>query len=110
MRIYIENLTFSTIIGILEFERTTPQRVSIDIILEYSYQNRNYIDYSEVAKFVENEMLEKKFHLIEDALIHFGNVFPKKYPIHYLKMKITKPNILSNSSVAVEMEKNYIDG
>ncbi|HIC09864.1 MAG TPA: dihydroneopterin aldolase, partial [Campylobacterales bacterium] len=44
MRIYIENLTFSTIIGILEFERTTPQDVSIDIVLEYSYQNRNYID------------------------------------------------------------------
>ena len=50
MKILIEKLTFECIIGILDFERITPQEVLIDISFKYKYKNSSsFIDYSKVA-------------------------------------------------------------
>ncbi len=101
MRVYIEDLTFETIIGILNFERKKAQKVILNATFEYEYNN-NFIDYAKVAEFLENEMKRKKFHLLEDAIDVLCTTLLKKYPqILWIELKITKPSILANSKVSV---------
>ncbi len=104
LKVNIENLTFSCIIGILPFERETKQRVIINISFEYFYKDDglSFIDYSEIATFVENTMIEKQFQLIEDAILFIRKELKNKYEIKNLKVKISKPDILSNCTVSVE--------
>lgn len=103
MKINISSLTFDCIIGILDFERETPQKVILDISFEYDYNNSSsFIDYSIIAKDVENIMIEQKFELLEDAIIQLENYFKKNYKTTNLKIKISKPNILSNCIVSLE--------
>jgi len=102
LKIFIEDLTFPCIIGILEHERQNPQEVIITIIIEYSFEDNIFIDYAEVAQLVKNVMQNKKFLLIEDALqdikVHLKNKFSK---INTLSLKITKPSILPDCMVSV---------
>ena len=57
MQIIIKDLTFETIVGILEKERHTPQRVILHVKLDYTYEAENFIDYSKVSAFLEAEMI-----------------------------------------------------
>ncbi len=103
MKINISSLTFDCIIGILDFERETPQKIVLDISFEYDYKNSSsFIDYSIVAKDIENIMIEQKFELLEDAIIHIENFLNKSYKIENLKIKISKPNIMPNCVVSLE--------
>ncbi|PLY04296.1 MAG: dihydroneopterin aldolase [Arcobacter sp.] len=101
MKILIENLSFDCIIGILDFERTTPQKVIINISFKYKYKY-TFIDYSVIVKEVEDIMKNKKFELLEEAIIHLENYLTNKYKIKKLKIKISKPNILTNCIVSLK--------
>ena len=46
MRIIIKDLTFETIVGILEEERHIPQKVILHVKLDYTYEAENFIDYA----------------------------------------------------------------
>lgn len=103
MKVYIEDLTFDCIIGILDFERVTPQKVVINISFEYDFSNKDeFIDYSKVSNDIENIMTEKKFELLEEAIIYIENNLTNSYKIKNLKIKISKPNILPNCIVSLE--------
>lgn len=104
LKINIENLTFSCIIGILDFERLNEQKVIVDLSFKYDFDatNDNFIDYSKVALFVENSMIKEKFKLIEDAILYLENHLQNSYKIKKLKIKISKPDIMKNCIVSVE--------
>ena len=104
LKINIENLTFSCIIGILDFERTNEQRVVINLSFEdfYNDKSKDFIDYSEVANFLETSMKERKFELIEDAILFLRKSLKQSYKIEKLWIKISKPDIMNNCIVSVE--------
>lgn len=102
MKIYIEDLTFNCIIGILPFERKNQQEVIINLSFEYKFKNNEFIDYSRISSKIEKIMKKEKFKLLEDAIIHIKNYLLKKYKISKLKIKITKPNIITNCIVSLE--------
>ncbi|MCP4971471.1 MAG: dihydroneopterin aldolase [Arcobacter sp.] len=103
MKIYIENLNFNCIIGILDFERKKKQKVIIDISFKYTYKNRKtFIDYSEISKNIEKIMKKRKFKLLEEAIIFIENFLYKNYNIKKLNIKISKPDILTNCIVSVK--------
>ncbi len=103
MKIYIENLNFNCIIGILDFERKNKQKVIIDISFKYTYKNRKtFIDYSEISKNIEKIMKKRKFKLLEEAIIYIENFLYKNYNIKKLNIKISKPDILTNCIVSVK--------
>jgi len=105
LQIFIEALTFECVIGILDFERTTPQKVIIDLTIEYNYE-KDFINYAEVAQLIEKTMKEEKFLLIEDALNFLSQrVKENFYKIDTLFLKITKPSIMPNCRVSVA--QNY---
>lgn len=107
MKIIIENLTFETIIGILDFERITPQQVQIDCSINYSYIGDDFINYAEVTRIIEHTMHTMQFELIETALETLGVTLKESFSlIEALTLTIRKPNILQNCTVGVQ--KNFI--
>ncbi len=102
MYIHIDALIFNTIIGLLDFERITPQEVNINLEASYEYTDGSFINYADIVTLIENELQVKKYKLLEDALLGLKREIYTKYPqIKTLKIKISKPNILSNCSVAL---------
>jgi len=101
LKIHIEDLTFSCIIGILDFERKDKQEIIINVTIDYEFKD-DFINYAELAEFIKFTMINEKFLLIEDALrnlsIQLKNKFSK---INTLHLKITKPSILPDCMVSV---------
>jgi dihydroneopterin aldolase len=102
MKISIEDLKFQCIIGILDFERTTPQDIIINLFIEYNYKD-DFINYAEVVQLLKSTMKNKKYLLIEDALTDLSQLLKENFSkINTLHLKITKPAILPNCRVSVE--------
>ncbi len=103
MKILIENLTFDCIIGVLKFERVTPQKVIVNISFDYNFTNKsNFIDYSKIVNEIETIMKKEKFKLLEDAITYIDKFLNTTYKIENLGIKISKPNILTNCIVSVK--------
>lgn len=101
MTIHIEDLKFQCIIGILDFERTKPQDVIVNVEIEYDYKE-GFINYAEVAELIKNLMKKSDFLLIEDALEAINLKLYKEYDsIENIFIKITKPSILRDCRVSV---------
>ena len=110
MKIHIENLKFQSIIGILDFERVTPQDVIINLEIEYNYVDK-FINYADVVELIINNMKEEKFLLIEDALSSLTKELKSNFSlIEKLSLKITKPSILSNCKVSVSSMLTFNKG
>lgn len=106
MIIHIRDLSFQCIIGILDFERTTPQDVTIHCDITYTFNN-NFINYADVASKIEMLMQEKKFELIEEALNSLAYELKNSFKnIKELQLEIMKPDIMPNCLVSVE--EHYI--
>ncbi len=105
LKIEITHFEFETILGILPKERVNKQRVVVNLSFEYEFdsEKKNFIDYSEVTRVVEEIFTRKKFELIEEALLFIKKDLYQKYPLQNLQLKITKPDIIDNCQVAVSL-------
>ena len=102
MTIHVEDLKFQCIIGILDFERVTPQDVIITLTLDYNYKKDKFINYVEVVDLIKNEMIFNKYFLIEDALNNLITKLVNNFSsIQKINLKITKPSILRDAKVSV---------
>ena len=107
MTIEIKDLTFNTIIGILDFERTTKQRVCINCSITYDY-DQEFLNYALIAEHIENEMHRHEFALIEEALISLKSSLKENFSlISILFLKISKPDILDNCEVSLSETFKY---
>jgi len=101
MTIHIEDLKFKCIIGILDFERTTPQDVIINFTCQYNYENE-FINYAQVVDLIKKTMILNKFELIEEAILSLKSEILKNFTlINLLTIKVTKPSILRDCEVSV---------
>ncbi len=101
MTIEIEDLRFQCILGILNFERLSPQDIIVNIKINYTY-NDTFINYAQVSDFIKSEMIKEKFLLIEDALSNLATKLKINFSlIDTLHLKITKPSILPDCTVSV---------
>ena len=101
LKISIENLTFTCIIGILNFERHKDQEVIVCLEIEYDF-NAEFINYAQVADLIKTTMKNEKFLLIEEAIGHLTLKLKEKFSqINMLQLKITKPSILPDCRVSV---------
>ena len=108
MHIHIETLTFDTIIGLLDFERDRPQRVIVDLEASYDYANENFIDYADMVMLIQTELNEKKYALLEEALLGIKERLYSTYPqLKMLTLKLAKPDILSECTVALSHRWNF---
>jgi len=103
MKIKIQNVTFDCIIGILPFERKTKQKVIINVSFKYKFKDNEFINYADIANYIEETMKKEEFLLIEDALLFIKKHLKSQYSINKLKLSISKPNILDNCEVSVTL-------
>ncbi len=108
MTIHIDSLEFDVIIGLLDFERDRTQRIIIDLEASYDYTDKNFIDYADMVFLIQKELKEKRYELLEEALLGLKTVLCTTYPqIQALTLKISKPNILPQCSVALSNSWNF---
>lgn len=108
MTIHLENLTFQVIIGILDKEKEFPQQVVVNSEIEYDYKDGEFINYAQLCELIEENMLMGEYELIEEALLSLEIEIKEAYPnITALKLKISKPQILENSIVSVQLKRKY---
>ncbi|WQV48597.1 FolB domain-containing protein [Helicobacter pylori] len=107
--VHIHNLVFETILGILEFERLKPQKISVNVDLFYTeLPNKAYLDYMEIQEIIQNTMREKQYLLIEDALKDLSQILKTRYSeIFELYLKISKLEISPNSQVGASVKIYY---
>ncbi|MGL2686518.1 FolB domain-containing protein [Helicobacter pylori] len=107
--VHIHHLVFETILGILEFERLKPQKISVDLDLFYTeLPNKAYLDYMEIQEIIQNTMREKQYLLIEDALKDLSQILKTRYSeISELYLKISKLEISPNSQVGASVKIYY---
>ncbi|RKV57992.1 FolB domain-containing protein [Helicobacter pylori] len=107
--VHIHNLVFEAILGILEFERLKPQKISVDLDLFYTQlPNKAYLDYMEIQELIQNTMQEKQYLLIEDALKDLSQILKMHYnEISELFLKISKLEISPNSQVGASVKICY---
>ncbi|RLA71368.1 MAG: dihydroneopterin aldolase [Epsilonproteobacteria bacterium] len=102
MTIHIEALTFDVIIGLLDFERDRPQSIIVDLSASYDYSDDAFIDYADVVVLIQNELRDKRYTLLENALLGVKDVLYTAYPqLKTLSLKISKPDILPECNVAL---------
>ena len=104
MTIHIEDLKFQCIIGILDFERITPQDIIINFKCSYNYENE-FINYVNIVDLLKKTMIINKFELIEHAILSLKSEIIKEFPlINSYTLNIAKPSILADCKVAVSDE------
>jgi len=107
-KIHIEDLTFNAIIGILKKERKTPQKVIVNCTIKYDYKRKKYINYALISELIENNIVKNRYKLIEDALVSISKEIKDEFPkISSISLKISKPTILDNTVVSVQIKKKY---
>ena len=108
MTIYIENLIFDAIIGILKEERETPQKIVINCKIKYKLKKNSFLDYTKIVNLIETTIKKEKFLLLEDAVSFLLEKIKSNFEeISSIKLKISKPNILPNSEVSIQKSKKY---
>ncbi|EIF51059.1 MULTISPECIES: dihydroneopterin aldolase [Sulfurovum] len=108
MTIHIEDLTFDVIIGLLDFERDRPQRVIINLQASYDYSDDQFIDYADMVLLIQNELKEKRYELLENALLGLKEILYTTYPqLQTLSLKISKPDILTQCTVSLSKTWNF---
>ncbi len=108
MRIYIEDLTFDAVLGILPRERTTPQKVVVNVELDYEYKQDSFINYAILAHLIEDDIINSQYQLIEDALLSLHVEIKTRFTqTSSIKLKISKPTILAQCGVSVESKVDY---
>ncbi|RVY20592.1 FolB domain-containing protein [Helicobacter pylori] len=107
--VHIHNLVFEAILGILEFERLKPQKISVNVDLFYTeLPNKAYLDYMEIQEIIQNTMREKQYFLIEDALKDLSQILKTRYSeISELYLKISKLEISPNSQMGASVKICY---
>lgn len=107
--VHIHNLVFETILGVLEFERLKPQKISVNLDLFYTeLPNKAYLDYMEIQELIQKMMREKQYLLIEDALKDLSQILKTRYKeISELFLKISKLEISPNSQVGASVKIYY---
>ncbi len=101
MTIHIEDLKFQCIIGILDFERITPQDLIVDFSCEYTYKDI-FINYVDIVDLIKNSMINHKFELLEHAILSLKSEIIKEFPlINSYTIKLSKPSILDNCTVSL---------
>ena len=108
MTIHIQKLHFETIIGLLDFERTTPQEVILDITLTYTYAEGVFVNYATIAEALSKHIQTQQYLLLEEALLGMKALLLQSVPqMEKLSLKITKPHILPNCHVALSEDWNF---
>lgn len=113
-RVLIEGLTVITTIGVYEWEKTTKQKLILD--LEMAWDNKPAgnsddvllcLDYFLVSQSITSFIQSNQFELIECVAERVAELVMQKFAVQWLKIKVSKPGAIANAvNVAVAIERS----
>jgi dihydroneopterin aldolase len=103
MRIAVENLAVSAVIGILPQEREKPQRILASAKIDCEYGSpRDFVDYIVVAELIKTRLIEGRFGLLEEALNAIAPEISRLNPsIAKIRLTLEKPDATCGFRAAV---------
>jgi dihydroneopterin aldolase len=112
-RIFIEDLSIQTVIGIYDWEREIKQLVSLDLELEFDITRaaetdsiEDTLDYKAVSKRLIRFIEESEFQLVEALAERCAAIVLDEFPVNWLRLKLGKPGAVRGSSaVGVIIER-----
>jgi len=113
-RVFIENLSVETVIGIFDWEREIRQVVSLDLEMEFDIGKsaasdaiEDTLDYKAVAKRLIRFIERSEFQLVEALAEKCASIVLEEFPVERLKLKLSKPGAVRGSSaVGVVIERS----
>lgn len=113
-KIFINAITVSTIIGTLPHERTAPQEITLDVILECDMKKAgktdnlfDAVDYSAVEKTVHEAVSNSSFYLLEALADKVAESCLAFEGVSGVTVKIDKPKAAAFSkSIAIEIYRS----
>ena len=115
-RVFIENLTVETVIGIFDWEREIRQSVSLDLEMDFdisaaaqSDSIEDTLDYKAVAKRLIRFVEQSEFQLVETLAERCAEIVLNEFPVKRLTLKLSKPGAVRGSSaVGVIIERKRL--
>ena len=112
-RVFIENLSVETVIGIFDWEREIRQVVSLDLEMEFDIRQaatsdsiEDALDYKAVSKRLIRFVEHSEFQLVEALAEQCASIVLEEFPVDYVKLKLSKPGAVRGSSaVGVIIER-----
>ena len=112
-RVFIENLTVETVIGIFDWEREIRQAVSLDLEMEFDIRKaavsdsiEDTLNYKAVSKRLIHFIEQSEFQLVETLAEKCAAIVLQEFPVNRLKLKLSKPGAVRGSSaVGVIIER-----
>lgn len=113
-RVFIENLTVETVIGIFDWEREIRQAVCLDLEMEFDIRKAaasdaivDTLDYKAVSKRLIRFIEQSEFQLVESLAEQCASIVLAEFPVQHLKLKLSKPGAVRGSSaVGVIIERS----
>lgn len=107
--LFIENLHFKAIIGLLKKEREHPQKIRIDANITINYDKNSLVDYAVLSKIIKKTIKKERFFTVEEALLSISEEIKKRFEnIEKIELKLSKPNILKNACVGAKIETDFL--
>ena len=105
-KLHIEKYELQAILGILDFERSTKQKIIIDLEIELDFKKIQEqeskivvgVDYTELTEMVEQHIILKEFRLIEDCVLSLGRLVMNQWEqIQLLTINVSKPEAIGKA-------------
>ena len=111
-QLFIENLELNTIIGVLDHERVTKQRVIIHLQLWLDLHNaaendalEETVNYADVVMQLSTYIENTAFLLIEKLAENICTWLFQHFPIDKVSLRLEKPEALAMANVGVMIER-----
>ena len=113
-RVFVENLTVETVIGIFDWEREIRQAVSLDLEMEFDIRQAaqtdsidDTLDYKAVSKRLIRFIEQSEVQLVETLAEKCAAIVLSEFPVQHLRLKLSKPGAVRGSSaVGVIIERS----
>lgn len=112
-RIFLRDLRIETIIGIYDWERETPQTVSIDLELATDVARAaasddiaDALDYKAIAKRLIAFVGASRFQLVETLAERIAAILREEFGVSWVRVTVNKGGAIRGASaVGVEIER-----
>jgi len=115
-KVFIEQLTVITTIGVYDWEQNIKQKLVLDI--EMAHDNslagksddvKDALDYAQVSDFVIQHVESNEFLLIERVAEELAELVMSTFSVPWIKIRLLKPGAVAQAvSVGVEIERGVL--
>ena len=108
----LTGLRFEASLGILEFEKTTPQPIQVDAelklgmqpLLPHNDEINHVLDYRKVRRIIIEECTAEHVNLLETLIGKLANRLMQLPGVEGVRVKIAKLEIFDDCEVAIRVE------